>query len=81
MGLLFYGSNRLFFRHRKNWFAARCEYLRLIKKLTVHIFVRCEFFLIYSQRDSFCDDWRLEGLRLVLKLCIMIKPVTSWPLV
>ena len=42
----------LFSSHRKNWFAARCECLHLIKKNSQCLFARCEFFLIrcmYSQ--------------------------------
>ena len=45
----------LFSSHRKNWFAARCEYLHLIKKNSQCSFAWCEFFLIrckYSQRGA-----------------------------
>ena len=43
----------LFSSHRKNWFAARCEYLHLIKNNPQRANMHCEFFLIrckYSQR-------------------------------
>ena len=36
----------LFSSYRKNWFAARCEYLHLIKKNSQRENKRCEFFLI-----------------------------------
>ena len=45
----------LFSSHRKNWFAARCECLHLIKKNSQCLFSRCEVFLIrckYSQRSA-----------------------------
>ena len=45
----------LFSSHRKNWFAARCECLHLIKKNSQCSFAYCEFFLIrckYSQRAA-----------------------------
>ena len=35
----------LFSSHRKNWFAARCEYLHLIKKNSQRANRHCEFFL------------------------------------
>ena len=48
-------SLSLFSSHRKNWFAARCECLHLIKKNLQCLFAWCEFFLIrckYSQRAA-----------------------------
>ena len=39
-------SLSLFSTHRKNWFAARCECLHLIKKNLQCLFACCEFFLI-----------------------------------
>ena len=45
----------LFSSHRKNWFAARCEYLHLLKKNSQQANWHCEFFLIrckYSQRAA-----------------------------
>ena len=41
--------------HHKNWFAARCKCLHLIKKNLQCLFAWCEFFLIrckYSQRTE-----------------------------
>ena len=59
-------SLSLFSSHRKNWFAARCEYLHLIKKNSHRANCRhCEFFLIrckHSLRTGFCDDWK-RGFR------------------
>ena len=59
----FLGSSLLFLslfsNHRKNWFAARCECLHLIKKNSQCLFACCEFVLI---RCSFCDDWK-RGLK------------------
>ena len=49
------GFKSLFSSHRKNWFAARCEYLHLIKKNLQCLFACCEFFLIrckHSQRAA-----------------------------
>ena len=45
----------LFSSHRKNWFAARCECLHLIKKNSHQANEHCEFFLIrckHSQRAA-----------------------------
>ena len=45
----------LFSSHRKNWFAARCKYLHLIKKNSQRANRHCEFFLIrckHSQRAA-----------------------------
>ena len=45
----------LFSSHRKNWFAARCKYLHLIKKNSQWANKDCEFFLMrckYSQRAA-----------------------------
>ena len=50
------------FIHRKNWFAARCECLHLIKKNSQCLFAWCELFLIrckYLLRTGFCDDWKV----------------------
>ena len=53
----------LFSSHRKNWFAARCEYLQLIKKNLERANRHCEFFLIrckHSQRAANQFLWWLE---------------------
>ena len=45
----------LFSSHRRNWFAARCEYLHLIKNNSQQANRHCEFFLIickHSQRAA-----------------------------
>ena len=52
---VFISQLSLFSSRRKNWFAARCEYLHLIKKNSQCLFARCEFFLVrckYSQRAA-----------------------------
>ena len=58
---------------RKNWFAARCEYLRLIKKNSQCVFACCEFFLLDAStrselRTGFCDDWKRD-----------LKDIAVWP--
>ena len=42
----------LFSSHRKNGFAARCEYLHLIKKNSQRTNKHCEFFLIRSKHSQ-----------------------------
>ena len=54
----------LFSSHRKNLFAARCEYLHLIKKNSHQANEHCEFFLIrckHSQRAANQFLWWLEN--------------------
>ena len=65
MGLL-----RLFSSHRKNRFAARCEYLHLIKKNSQQANKHCEFASTRSElRTGFYDDWK-RGFRRATKLYV-----------
>ena len=42
----------LFSSHRKNWFAARCEYLHLIKKNSQQANKHCEFFFAMTGKEA-----------------------------